>query len=61
MNVPSIISCECADCPGASCACGCNAAPDASRTAVQAPPCTCGSSCACQATERGCLCGSAQS
>jgi hypothetical protein len=60
MNFASTLSCQCADCPGSSCLCGCqaDATPSTTLGAVQA--CACASSCGCEAAEQGCLCNSPQ-
>ncbi|WP_284618632.1 hypothetical protein [Aquabacterium humicola] len=50
--------CQCANCPGASCTCGCqhgSAMP--AMQAAAAPACHCGPNCGCDAGEQGCLCG----
>lgn len=60
MNTTSTFSCQCADCPGDRCRCGCqgDATPPAAAAAPQA--CTCGPRCDCSAAEQGCLCGTVQ-
>ncbi len=56
MNTASIPACQCVDCPGAGCRCGCQG--DAQpQSAVQQRPCMCGPRCACNAAEPGCRCG----
>jgi hypothetical protein len=50
----TIASCQCVDCPGASCTCGCQAA--ASTTLAAGLACACGPSCNCDAADQGCLC-----
>jgi len=51
METSMVKRCECIDCPGAGCLCGCE------HPATQALPqaCSCGG-CGCDAAEQGCLC-----
>lgn len=47
--------CQCTECPGAGCRCGCQQ--PAPALALQAAPPSCGcESCGCEAAEQGCLC-----
>ncbi len=51
--------CNCIDCPGAGCRCGCQA--EASAPTLAAPArCACGPACGCEGAEQGCLCGSSE-
>ena len=61
MNFPSTFSCQCVDCPGSSCRCGCQADATLSTPPVATQACACGPRCGCEAGEQGCLCGSPQS
>ena len=56
MNTTSTSSCQCVDCPGASCRCGCQAAATPPTTAVAGAACTCAMRCGCEGAEQGCLC-----
>lgn len=54
-------ACQCANCPGAGCQCGCqHATPAGATPARQAcacgPACQCGPGCQCDAAESGCVC-----
>lgn len=52
MNQSTVDRCNCTNCPGEDCQCGCQAA-----AFVAAPPaCTCGPSCGCEGAEQGCVC-----
>ncbi|MBC5786214.1 hypothetical protein H8N03_24975 [Ramlibacter sp. USB13] len=51
--------CQCANCPGAACQCGCQdptpaAAPR--QACACGPACQCGPGCQCDAAEAGCVC-----
>jgi hypothetical protein len=60
MNASNTPSCQCVECPGAGCRCGCQhaATPPAAATAVQA--CACGPRCGCDAAQQGCSCSAPQ-
>jgi hypothetical protein len=60
MNSASTFSCQCVDCPGSSCLCGCLADSAPSVALIAAQACTCGSGCGCEAAEQGCLCSARQ-
>lgn len=46
-------ACGCANCPGAGCTCGCQAAAQTQPAAASGSGCTCGPRCACQNGCRG--------
>ena len=54
-------SCQCVDCPGSSCLCGCQANSTPSTRLVAGQACTCACRCGCEAAEQGCLCSPLQS
>jgi len=55
MQDESIPQCQCPNCPGAGCRCGCQ--DPTSALAVHAAPPSCGCACCgCEAAEQGCLC-----
>jgi len=57
MNTPTTPACQCVNCSGASCRCGCRSvAATAPAAAATRPACNCGSRCGCDAAEQGCLC-----
>lgn len=50
-------SCQCTNCPGAGCTCGCqHAAPAPQQACACGPACQCGPGCQCDAAEAGCVC-----
>lgn len=49
--------CQCSDCPGASCRCGCQHVEAAAPAAAAGPSCACGPTCACGPQ---CACNAAQ-
>jgi hypothetical protein len=57
MNTPSTHACQCTDCPGQSCSCGCQADATLPAATAASPACACGPRCGCDAGEQGCLCG----
>lgn len=49
--------CQCANCPGAGCTCGCqHGSATPAMQAAAAPSCACGPACRCDGAEAGCLC-----
>lgn len=60
MTVLSTLYCQCADCPGANCPCGCQADATPPATQLAGLSCTCASRCGCDAAEQGCLCSPPQ-
>jgi hypothetical protein len=48
--------CNCTNCPGANCQCGCQTAKSASVPMALPAACACGAHCACDAAEQGCVC-----
>ena len=48
--------CACANCPGVSCDCGCQAAISTTAASYPALDCNCGPTCGCDGGEQGCLC-----
>ena len=61
MNFLTTLSCECVDCQGTDCRCGCQADANPPSTHAAAPVCACGLRCGCEAAEQGCLCSPPQS
>jgi hypothetical protein len=61
MNTPANRLCQCIDCPGASCRCGCQSDAAPPTPAAAPPACACGPRCGCAAAPQGCLCGSGAS
>lgn len=61
MTSLSNVQCQCVNCPGADCLCGCQTdrAPQTAPAAALA--CECGPRCGCDAAEQGCLCNRARS
>ncbi len=47
--------CNCIDCPGEGCRCGCQANHSGATLATPAA-CGCGTGCGCEGAEQGCLC-----
>ena len=57
MNHLDTSSCPCLECPGSSCACGCQ---DGAKRELQAgAACTCPAGCVCDGAKGGCLCTTA--
>jgi hypothetical protein len=48
--------CQCSNCPGAGCQCGCQAATAELQQNAAGTACNCGHACGCDAAEQGCLC-----
>ena len=57
MNHRMIDRCNCTNCPGTGCQCGCQAAALPAASAATPPYCACGQGCSCEAAEQGCVCG----
>lgn len=49
--------CECSNCPGAGCQCGCQPTMRAVQPNDARAACNCAHACGCDAAEQGCLCG----
>jgi hypothetical protein len=50
METSMVKACDCVNCPGAGCTCGCQSGMAAAAS------CACGSACGCEGGEQGCLC-----
>jgi hypothetical protein len=48
--------CQCANCPGSGCDCGCQSVTQAVSEQPVPQHCTCGPRCGCDAAKQGCLC-----
>ena len=60
-RLSTTLSCQCVDCPGAGCLCGCQADSNLSTAPAAGQACACASRCGCEAAEQGCLCSAPQS
>ena len=58
MNQLSNPACQCTNCPGIGCQCGCAATEVLPTLNAAAAACACGTACGCEAAEQGCVCSS---
>ena len=56
MNYATNDLCQCANCPGQACQCGCQLAATAPAITEAQSSCVCGGSCGCSASGQHCLC-----
>jgi hypothetical protein len=56
MNYPMNDRCNCTNCSGDGCVCGCQAELSAVCAVATPPHCECGPACGCEAAEQGCVC-----
>jgi len=56
MDYQTIDRCDCTNCPGTGCQCGCQVVSLASPSTATPPRCACGQGCSCEAAEQGCVC-----
>jgi hypothetical protein len=56
MNHAATPSCQCIDCPGASCRCGCQLTQASPPAQAADKPCACGPQCNCDSAGNGCAC-----
>jgi len=57
MNHAMSAQCNCTNCPGAGCPCGCQTGTSVNYAPALPPQCDCGPTCGCEGAEQGCVCG----
>ena len=56
MNHATNAQCNCSNCPGAGCQCGCQTGSSITPAMALPPQCNCAPACGCEGAEQGCVC-----